>query len=183
MSRGALVVVVAALWIAACSGRTGVDSGCPDPPFCGPEAQGPDAGSLSGCILGVWLGSGGFGSCSPNPCRGDAGPPECSASDCGQQVYEIFLSDGGWFEGSYVVSQQAGTWSSLLPPLMAPYEVEDGGIFWPREASSGVESATCTQAQLVVGEIDLVDRAPASVGNALESLTADGGVWLGLPFP
>jgi hypothetical protein len=107
------------------------------------------------------------------------------AADCEQEGFNIYLANGSSFEGVYIVSQTLGTWSSTIPPLKDEFQIVDGGLSWQGGAGAPAtfEEATCTQAQLVLGELATKDRAPEAIATVLEALVEDGGVWIGLPYP
>lgn len=126
--------------------------------------------------------------CSPIPCTGSGGPPECQHSDCAKYSFTVFVpgqsaSGGIMFTGSFVRSATAGTWSNPLPPERFAYAASETTLITDGGAGPRSQPATCTQQQLVLGQIALKERSSAAESSALTGLLLDGGTWSGVAAP
>jgi hypothetical protein len=180
--RSVLLVVLAATLI-------GCEKKCADAPGCFLTATGADAGRLEACIAGAWRAYGDGGACSPIPCTASGGPPECRQSDCTKYSFTLFVpaaqgeASGVMYTGSFVRSASAGTWSNPLPPERFAYTANETTLVTDGGSGPRSQSATCTQQQLVLGEIVLKERSSAAESEALTGLLRDGGTWSGVAAP
>jgi hypothetical protein len=181
LAKRALVVVLVGLGptFAVTFVHCGSSSSSPCESSVCVQAKGDDAGTLAQCAVGAWL-STANGKCSPIPCTGkDGGPPECDRSDCTQTGYLVLGPTTG-YEGSYIVSAAGGTWSGVIAPERLSYAIQQNQILY---VDGAAELASCTQQELVLGQLVLRKRAPEPAGSDLQALVSDGGVWIGRSYP
>lgn len=183
--KQSLCVILMSFLLAACPSSGGSGTANPDTRhWPNLQAQGAPDGPLSQCAPGYWL------DCGTDPCAGDSffcgkknPAPECQAPDCFEQSFTGYGADGKNWIGTFAASPTLGTYSGSA--TSEPYAIDDGASEVIGNAGTSHPSraqANCTEQQMVLGGVQLLDRAPAPLASSLSQL-APALEWRAAPYP